>query len=188
MQEIWKDIKGYDGLYKVSNLGRVYSYPRYRTKGGYSVGTCCNGYLSFTLCKTKDVHIRQYIHILVWEAFKGSIPEHYVVHHKDHNKHNNNIDNLELLSDTEHKRMHSTEDYESKREKIAKGITEKKSIPVVQYTLDGQFVAEYKSATEAEKIVGLKQSYICRVCKGQRNQTGGYVWKYKDNNNELDAA
>lgn len=188
MQEIWKDIEGYEGLYRISNLGRVYSYPRYHTKGGYTFGKKCNGYLEFFLCRSKDDHIRRYMHILVWEVFNGPIPKGYVVHHKDHNRHNNCIDNLELLTDSEHKKRHSTEDYESKKEKMLRHSVKSHLRPIVQYTLEGEFVAEYTSIKEAASKNKINQSNISKACIGINKTAGGFIWKYKDNNNNLNAA
>lgn len=180
MTEVWKDIEGYEGMYKVSNLGRLYSYKRYRTKGGYTYGKECNGYKEFYLCRGKDDHIRKYVHILVYEAFIGKIPKDYVVHHKNHNKKDNRVENLELLSDSEHKIKHSKEDYNNKKEKL-----HRKSYSISQYTIDGEFIAEYQSAKEAELKLGIEQSLIRSCCSGHKKTCYGYVFKY---NKDLIAA
>lgn len=172
--EVWKDIKGYDGLYKVSNLGRIYSYPRNGTKGGYSCGNKVgDGYLCFQLYKN-DVRTPKLIHILVYEAFVGEIPKDCVVHHKNHNKLDNRLENLELMLESEHQKMH----YEENRQTLLG----KTSTPVIQYTLDGEFVAEYKSIGEAERQTKISGGSICKCCnnKPHHKTAGGYIWKFKD--------
>lgn len=50
---------------------------------------------------------------------------------------------------------------------------------VIQYTLDGEFVSEYETISEASRVNGIKVTNICKCCKGKANKAGGYVWKYK---------
>lgn len=103
MQEVWKPVVGYEGLYEVSNLGRVKSLPRNGTikeervlipnDNGY-------GYLKLTLSK-KNV-ITKYVHILVAESFLGYKANKNViaVDHIDCNTYNNNLSNLRIISHT----------------------------------------------------------------------------------------
>lgn len=95
MQEVWKDIAGYEGLYQVSNFGRVKSTPRARTKGGLlKPQHDRKGYIVFGLCKNGRNRMLK-AHRLVAEAFipnPGNLPE---VNHKDEDKANNCADNLE---------------------------------------------------------------------------------------------
>jgi hypothetical protein len=65
----------------------------------------------YAACYTKDRKGRT-LHRSVWEHNKGPIPKGFVIHHKDHNKLNNKISNLELLSDSDHKKQHWVEDKE----------------------------------------------------------------------------
>ena len=174
MKEIWKPIKGYEGIYDISNYGRIYSHPRKGTKGGYSYGIeSYYGYLCFNLRNGKRVHKK--MHTLVYEAFIGEVPKGYDVHHKDSNKHNNFIWNLELIEHNEHSKHH----LEEHKEKTLKACFNKNSKAVIQYTLDGQFLAEYPSVTEASKQNGIGVSNICICCKGKAKTAGGYIWKYK---------
>lgn len=101
MKEIWKDIIGYDGLYEVSNTGKVRS-TNYRHTGKIkeiSPGDKGNGYLFVDLWKERK-RKRFYIHRLVVQAFIGEIPKGLVVNHKDENPSNNNVDNLEICTYT----------------------------------------------------------------------------------------
>ena len=172
--EVWKDIKWYEGFYKVSNLGRIYSYPRNGTKGGYSCGNKVgDGYLCFQLHKN-DVRTPKLIHKLVYETFVGEIPEGYDVHHKNHNKQDNRLENLCLIESYKHHKMH----YEENRQTLLN----KTSKSVIQYTLDGVFVAEYKSIGEAERQTKISGGSIRNCCnnKPHHKTAGGYIWKFKD--------
>ena len=114
MKEIWKDIKGYEGQYQVSNLGRVKSLPRttpYINKAGYESSQFREGQLKKEIdngrgYKTVDLYKdnkgkRLYIHRLVVEAFVGDIPPGMAVNHIDFNKANNALDNLEIVTYSE---------------------------------------------------------------------------------------
>ena len=87
-----KRLKGYDYDYHIDNTGNVF-------KGSRLIKSQDNGigYLNIKLWQKKK-RIHKYIHRLVWETFKGEIPQGYEVNHIDHNKHNNSLDNLELVS------------------------------------------------------------------------------------------
>lgn len=171
MNEIWKDIEGYDGLYKISNMGNVKSlkYGKERILKPAKV----DGYLRVCLCKNSKYKWFK-IHRLVAEAFLDNpynLPE---VNHKDEDKSNNNVDNLEWCSrqyninyGTGHQRSTETQTNGSK------------SKTVYQYTLDGVLVAEYPSIMEAQRQLGFNQGYICNCCNGRFNKAYGYIWKYK---------
>lgn len=165
MEEIWKPIKGYEGVYAISNHGRIYSYPREGTKGGFTFGNNVGNYLGFTINKKT-----KYVHILVYETFVGTIPKGYQINHKDENKHNNCVWNLETITPSQNV------NYGKRNEKDA----EHKIKPIEQYTVNGEFVYEYKGSRDAERKTGISQSNICKCCKGKVKTAGGYVWKYKE--------
>lgn len=115
-KEIWKDVKGYEGYYKVSNLGNVKAIERQivningvkQLRKGHDMSKYCNGdgYLTVKLTKNnKDK--RYFIHRLVAEAFISDKPvgcERYEINHKDCNRKNNNVENLEWCTHTENVR------------------------------------------------------------------------------------
>lgn len=115
----WRDIKGYEGRYQVSDTGLVKSCEH--THNVVIRGTQTtrhrkeqmlkqwkrSRYLLVDLWKDGVRDVRS-VHVLVYEAFKGNIPENYIIHHVDSNKFNNCIDNLQLISYKEHNRIHHT--------------------------------------------------------------------------------
>ena len=97
-KEEWRDVVGYEGLYKVSNLGNVYSLLSNKI---LSPSKNHGGYLSVQLSKDNNIN-RKYIHRLVALAFLGDPPEDkQQINHKDENKENNNVSNLEWISHIE---------------------------------------------------------------------------------------
>jgi hypothetical protein len=103
MKEIWKDISEYEGLYQVSNLGRVKSLGRYINKTQWlpekikATGDNGNGYKIVNLYKNNKGKMF-YVHRLVAKAFLGDIPLGYEVNHIDFDKSNNKLCNLEIVS------------------------------------------------------------------------------------------
>ena len=98
MNEIWKDIIGYEGLYQVSNLGRVKSVARIRRQKHNTKATVKERMLKLHICNYYQAHLSKdgvanmlNVHRLMWEAFVSSIPEGMQINHKDENKLNNFI-------------------------------------------------------------------------------------------------
>lgn len=178
MEEVWKDIVGYEGLYQISNLGRVKSLPRPKTKGGIMTQHADKrGYKVVVLSKQGKLKVCK-IHRLVAEAFipnPGNLPQ---INHKDENKQNNCANNLEWCTakynanyGTKAMRAYAT----SKR--MGKALNEEK--PIIQYDLNRKYVAGYSSATEASVILGVDQSTISKCCRHIRKSAYGYLWEYK---------
>ena len=149
-----KDIKGYEGLYAITSCGRVWSYQRKKFLTPYTDG---NGYLKIKL--SKDGKRNQYrIHRLVAEAYipnPDNLPD---VDHIDNDRTHNYLNNLQWIT---HK------------DNVRKG----RNKPILQYTLDGEFVREWPSAMDVGKEV---QSNICTCLKGRTNSAYGYKWAYKE--------
>lgn len=149
--------------YEISDDGRVWSNKSNRWLTPRDNGT---GYLYVGL-KTDKQH-NHYIHRLVAEAFVPNPSNLPCVNHKDEDKTNNRADNLEWCTYEENN------NYGTHNEKIA----DKASIAIYQLDSDGNIIAEWKSAKEAGKALGIANQNIAKVLKGKRNKAGGYGWKY----------
>lgn len=180
-EEIWKDIAGYEGKYQVSNLGRVKSlhYNKTNKERLLTLGDF-RGYLHVGLSKYSHKK-RFYVHRLVANAFIENPYNFPQVNHKDENKHNNCVENLEWCS-VEYNNRYGT--------KIERGLKTSKNLnrinapkPILQFTTDGIFVKEYRSAVEAYNQTNIKRSQIVYCCKNRKSYetAGGYIWKYKNN-------
>ena len=161
--EIWKDVKGYEGLYKVSNYGRVKSLFRYKKILKPIIQT--NGYFWVYLCKPLK---KFFIHRLVAEAFIPNPDNLPQVNHKDEDKTNNHVDNLEWCTNK------YNSNYGSRNERVRKSLSKK----VYQYTLDGEFVKEWESINECARN-GFNQGNISSCCRGERKTHKGYKWSYE---------
>ena len=178
--EIWKDIKGFETLYQVSNLGRVRSLDRYVMRAGVRVfikGKIVSaffnkkdGYLRVELYKFGKRH-KRYIHKLVAEAFLGANPNPAVltqINHKNEIKTDNRPENLEYCS-----QLYNL-NYGTRNQRIS----EAKGKPVIQKTKDGKFVAKYKSAVEAGAATGINCRNIAACARGAVKSAGKFVWSY----------
>ena len=158
MKEIWKDIKGYEGLYQVSNLGRIKSLKRYRknNKSGYVQEekiiktNKTKKYEQVRL--SKDGKAKTYtIHRIVAKAFLDKIAGKEYVNHKDGNKHNNSIDNLEWCTSSE-----------NQQHALATGLRNKnaKSIKIVQKDLKNRRIKIWESLMEASRQTNISEGSI----------------------------
>ena len=174
MEEIWKDIQGYEGKYQVSNLGRVKSLNYHRTgkEGFIKMYDNNHGYLRVSLNgKTFSVHR------LVSHAFidnPNNLPQ---VNHIDENKYNNCVSNLEWC-DSKYNNNYGTH---IQRSLLTRIIRNRKTSPkkIDQYSLDGKFIKTWNSGIELAKNM-FNNSNICRCCNGQRKTSKGYIWKYHE--------
>lgn len=168
MEEIWKDIKGYEGLYQVSNLGRVRSFPRQGTRKEETILRLTKtkkGYLSLHLCKNKEGRSFR-VHRLVAEAFIPNPTNLPQINHKDENKLNNCVDNLEWC-DSRYNNI-----YNGRMKKIARKIGRKVKC------LETDVI--YDSISEAARATGITYSNIAAVCQGKYKQAKGYHFRYED--------
>lgn len=177
MQEIWKDVSGFEGMYQVSNLGRVKSL---RNKKPLIMRTHVNnsGY-EMVRFSVKGKTYNFTVHRLVAREFCDGHTEGMVVNHKDANRLNNIADNLEWVTQKEN--VHDMIARGTHSVKEAHAVAHKKRRrPVIQYTKNGKEVARFKSAREASKSVNVHENCISRVCRGERPYSAGYSWKYID--------
>ena len=166
MKEIWKDIKDYEGHYQVSNCGRVKSI-KFGKERILKPKKDKYGYLHVNLYKN-NIKKTYKVHRLVAEAFIDNTDNLTEVNHRDENKLNNNVDNLEWCNSK------YNINFGTRNERVA----EKLSKPVLQYTLDGEFVREWKSTIECGRN-GFNKRNVWMCCQGKRQTHKGYIWKYK---------
>ena len=175
--EIWKDIEGYEGKYMVSNLGRVKSLNYRRTGKEKIMKGYDNGYGYLRVLLHKDGKVKNCrIHRLVAQAFlenPQNLPE---VNHKDEDKTNNRVDNLEWCS----RQYNNTYNGRAKKSAEKQRNDPNKSKPIVGIDKVSGLILEFPSAREAERMTGINNSSITKCCKGKRKSTGGYVWYYAD--------
>jgi len=183
--EIWKDIKGFEGRYQVSNLGRVRSLDWPRHKGRVLVLKIGKkwGYYRVNL-QNSDGYIKSItVHRLVAMAFipnPDNLPE---VNHKDENKLNNVVCfNPDGSINTEHTNLEwCTGLYNLRYGTRAERMNIPRMRPVNQYDLNGNLLNTYKSLAEAAEKTGLDVSTICSICKKNGvHTTHGFVFRYCD--------
>lgn len=206
--EIWRNIEGYEGLYQVSNQGNVRSL-NYKQTGMVQVlkpGKHTRGYLLVTLYKDGKAKGCK-VHRLVAQAFLPNPDNLPQVNHKDENPSNNRVENLEFCTakyntnygsrnqraSESNRGKHHSEETKRKMSEARRGkhhseetkrkISETRSIPVAQYTKEGNLIAIYYEIMEAERQTGIYHSGIAKCCKGKRKSAGGFIWKYKTHTN-----
>lgn len=169
MNEIWKDIDGYEGLYKVSNLGNVKSlnYRRTGKERNLKPLTDSCGYLDVKLCKNgKTRHFN--VHRLVAQAFLENTDYKSDVNHKDEDKTNNCVDNLEWMTRKENI------NYGTHNQRSSKS----RSKSVLQFTKNGEFVKEWSSVIQIQRELGFSSGNISQCCNEKIKTSYGYVWKF----------
>ena len=178
---LWKEIPGYEGLYLVSNDGRIYSLPKVVSNGrgeyvrdGQLLKPGLRGrdglmYEFVILCKN-GVSEHKSVHRLVAEAFIDNPNKYDVINHIDHDTLNNKVENLEWCT-----QQYNNEYGHNK--------------PVCQYSVDGELLATYKSATYASVMTGISRTSINNALVGCSQSSGGYIWKYarEDEKNEFNS-
>lgn len=186
MEEKWEWIKGYEGLYQISDKGRLKSF-RKNKNGQILSNTDKNGwYLTVNLFDELKRRKTARIHVLVAQTFIGEIGRGYHVHHKDGNKQNNNVENLEIISP----KLHRLETLKQ-NPNLYKGMNNynkfTKPKHILQFDKEGNFIAEYANSQIASDLTGVCQRNILQVANktptksgGTRKQAGGFIWKVKE--------
>jgi hypothetical protein len=168
--EIWKNIPNYEGLYQASNLGRIKSFvlnekilnPSKRNDGYYKI---CLNYKSYLL------------HRVILLTFKPNVSNLPQINHKNGNKNDNRVDNLEWC-DQFYNMKHCYE--AGLRNKLNQGRLGKfnnKAREVIQYSLNGEYISKYDTIREAAIKLSFNEGNICRCVNGQLKHYKKYIWK-----------
>ena len=177
---LWKDIKGFEGLYKISRSGMVRSFwckkPRYIKAKTYS--TKKGGHLLEYQLRGRDGknHYRM-AHMLVAEHFVSNPLGYEHVMHIDGNPVNNNADNLRWTERSVKCREKKSDSYKKFEGKHNLFTTQE----IEQYYTDGTYINTFKSISEAAEKTKCSYRSIKAVLDGKESNTGGYVWKYSGN-------
>ena len=179
--EEWRDVAGYEGLYQVSDQGRVKSLERtFIDKSGREryVKECIlkpgmdkGGYLRVGLCDGEKRKTFK-VHRLVCEAFHENPDNKPQVNHINEDKADNRASNLEWATARENS------NFGTRNERIGKKSAITKSKPICQYTLDEKIVKIWASLTEVQRQTGFSQGNISEVANGNRKTAYGFRWKY----------
>ena len=178
INEEWRDIVGYEGLYQVSNLGRIKSLRNNKNNPREKIlklKLVKNGYYIIFLYKNGKPKW-YYVHRLVAIAF---IPNPYnlpQVNHIDENKTNNCVENLEWCNQKYNVNYGTCIERRIKKLKNRKDLSK----PILQFDLEGKLINEYPSINEVERQTGFKNPNICKCLKGKTKTCGGFLWKYKE--------
>lgn len=171
--EEWKNIKGYQGKYQVSNLGRIKSLNYNRQKKQKILIECKNGKGYKIVSLSKNGKWKSFlIHRLVYGAFVGIIPDGYQIDHINNNKTDNRLQNLQLLTVSENNKKRFAD---NKNLQCGKPKTKIKCIETNQI---------FNSQSEASRILNLSCGNINGVLRGKRQKTKGYTFVYVDDNTE----
>lgn len=167
MTEIWKNVSGYEGTYQVSNLGRVKRLFKNGKENILSGKKDKDGYIEVILSSNQKKKYYR-LHRLVAEAFVPNLESKPQINHKDRNKQNNSVDNLEWVSGSEN---------------VAHTFVTGRKIfrrPVVQYTRNMDIVSFWNSIREAGKTLKIAENNINSCCNGKLPTAGGFIWRYKE--------
>lgn len=172
MEEIWKDIKGFEGCYQVSNFGRVKSFHRWKRAScpkEYILKNSLanNGYCQVTLYNG-DKRQKHLVHRLVADAFIPNPDNLPHINHKDENPENNHADNLEWCTPL-YNNCYGTAKF---RAMMTKGK------PIGQYLINDQWLATYANTVIASEFSGVPQKEIYQCAVGTLHSAGGFVWRY----------
>lgn len=179
MKEIWKDVKGFEGYYMVSNLGNVKSinYGRYYGERNIKQRKHKTGYVFVSLCHDGKM-LNKLVHRLVAESFMTNTDQKPCVNHIDGNKENNVVTNLEWVTRSEntlHAIDHGLRAASNMQGRT--GIKNPLSKPVFQYSRDNTLIKRWDCISDAARYYDCRPCTIINCVKGRIKSCKGYIWR-----------
>ena len=173
MREIWKDIKNYEKLYQISNLGNVRRIDRKTIRMLKQYKNKNTNYKQVILSNENKQKLKL-VHRLVAETFIENKENKRCVNHIDGNKENNKVDNLEWCTYSEN----TNHSYKNQLQKKLYGKDNKLSKKIIQYDLEGNMIKVWSALREVQRELGITNGNISSCCNGHSKTAGGYIWKY----------
>ena len=176
-KEVWKSINGYEGLYEVSNLGRVRSVDRIVDgRNGVVSGKILSfsdngtGYKQVCLCK-ENIKSTKYVHRLVAEAFIPNTQKLTDVNHKNEHRYDNVVSNLEWCT------KEYNQNYNNCPLKRRLALISIRGKGVCSYNVDGNLVKEYLCVSDVQNDGYIRRNVVM-CCQGKRRTCGGLFWAF----------
>lgn len=192
--EIWKDIPNYEGIYKISNFGRIKSLSRLIRKSNKNGNIISkniilkpridkDGYLVSSLNKNGKYSTIK-VHRIVAQSFIPNPDNKPNVNHKNGIKTDNRVSELEwnTISENQKHRYNSLKQNGVNKGRL--GIKNKLSKKVIQYTLDLKYIRKWDCISDIERELGFRASGIVQTCKKKQSHCGGFIWMYDENTKE----
>ena len=179
-----KYVKGYEGRYIVTSTGQIFSLKNGK-KCSRALVMDKGGYLVVSLWANNSAKQCK-VHRLVAEAFIPNPEQKRCVNHKDGNKQNNNVENLEWVThgENKHHAFSVLGERHWMQDKLGKLCMHHKVVEQIDPST-GEVVARYYGAQEAHRSTGFSQGNISSVCRGQRRIANGFYWRYADDASKM---
>lgn len=179
-EEKWKDIIGYEGLYQVSNLGRVKSL-NYRNTGEEKIRKLVidkYGYFVIPL-RVNGKSKQHFVHRLVALTFIPNPDNLPQIDHINTDRTDNRVENLRWCTAKENSNNPLTIDKKRKNPRYGvTGVNNVSSTVVMQFSNDGKFIKKWNCITDVQRELGINRGNVIKCCKGKRKSAGGYIWRY----------
>ena len=175
MEEVWKDVNGYEGLYQISNFGNVKSlnYRRHGYQKNLTPKVNNDGRLWVELAKSGKR--KQFlVHRLVACAFIPNPSGYKEINHKDENPKNNHVDNLEWCT----RKYNVSYYYQRHPHGKENRCGNLKNLKINQFSRCGEFVKQWSNSREIFEQTGMSDWSISECCRGNRKTAYGYIWRY----------